>query len=524
MRPFAPFVFALAAVLSLPGTGQGQLVEQPDAELAYASDNAGLPAEPAPAVPRVWYPGSYAMMNGYPPGGQYGMYGGMEMASGYYSPEFAGGYVSDASDYSAADPYYEGGGELYGEYGEVYGDEYLGGCPNCHGAGCDACGHGEDRYWLFDAIPFRGYGRFEYLYWTPRGYDVPALVTTSPQGTAQAVAGRLGQPTTNVVFGDEEISDEWRSGGRATVGIWLVPNQLVALEASYFRLENEGASFQTTSTFSGGAGADPILARPFFNVDNNMQDSVLLGFPNFVVGNQAVNLDGAVNVASRAMIESAELVRRDAIWLDVFDGQRQSFLRVYFLAGYRYFNMDEDLRIDDALVPVGGPFAPGTRIDTTDLFETDNEFHGGQIGLTAEYAQGPWAVELLAKCALGNSHEEVAVRGSTRSFDGVTATTFAGGLLAQPTNIGRESRDMFAVIPEASINLSLQVTCKVKLTAGYSFIYYSNVVRPGDQIDFGVNPTQFSGGALVGQPRPGRLFEDSEYWIHGGSAGVEVCW
>ena len=144
--------------------------------------------------------------------------------------------------------------------------------------------------------------------------------------------------------------------------------------------------------------------------------------------------------------------------------------------------------------------------------------------LFAEYAKGPWAIELLAKCALGNAHEVVDIRGSTTSFDGVTSTTFAGGLLAQPTNIGRQTRDIFAVIPEANINLTCQVTCNLKLMAGYTFIYYSNVVRSGDQIDFGVNPTQFSGGVLIGQPRPGPLFKDSEYWIHGINAGLEGRW
>ncbi|MEL6899065.1 MAG: BBP7 family outer membrane beta-barrel protein, partial [Planctomycetota bacterium] len=39
----------------------------------------------------------------------------------------------------------------------------------------------------------------DYLLWDAAGVDVPALVTSSPNGTAQTAAGVLGQPNTSVL-------------------------------------------------------------------------------------------------------------------------------------------------------------------------------------------------------------------------------------------------------------------------------------------------------------------------------------
>jgi hypothetical protein len=46
------------------------------------------------------------------------------------------------------------------------------------------------------------------------------------------------------------------------------------------------------------------------------------------------------------------------------------------------------------------------------------------------------------------------------------------------------------------------------------------VVTSGRQIDTGVNPTQFFGGALVGEARPAFAFRDENYWLQGINFGV----
>ena len=70
-----------------------------------------------------------------------------------------------------------------------------------------------------------------------------------------------------------------------------------------------------------------------------------------------------------------------------------------------------------------------------------------------------------------------------------------GGILALPSNIGSYSRSVFGVIPEAGLTLGVQPINHVRLTAGYSFLYWNAVARPGDQIDPRVNR-----GAIPGDP------------------------
>ena len=65
------------------------------------------------------------------------------------------------------------------------------------------------------------YGQADLLIWWFKGNQVPALVTTSPDGTPRPQAGVLGQPGTEVLFGDTGIDDNYRPGLRLTVGRWL---------------------------------------------------------------------------------------------------------------------------------------------------------------------------------------------------------------------------------------------------------------------------------------------------------------
>ncbi len=369
----------------------------------------------------------------------------------------------------------------------------------------------------------RGWINFEYLYWQPKGIDVPALVTTSPIGTPQTIAGELGQPTTTVLYGDGEINDDYRTGGRLQGGWWLTPDEMAGIEGHVFAFDDEQSVFSANGAFSNG-GTGPILARPFFNVDSAVQDTLLLAYPNFVTGNQTINLDGSVNVTSESSIQSAGALFRRISWMDVLDSSGVTFVRIYGLIGYRYFNVDEELSINSEIRPVGGSFGANSSIRSSDLFETENNFHGGELGIETQLNRGSFFLKILTKAALGNTHESLNIAGSTVSSDGTNSTTFAGGLLAQPSNIGEITSDHFSVLPEGNITAGCQLTRNVAVTGGYSFLYLSNVIRPGDQIDFSVNPTQFDGGVLIGESRPTATINHSEFWMHGFNAGVEVTW
>jgi Putative beta barrel porin-7 (BBP7) len=100
-----------------------------------------------------------------------------------------------------------------------------------------------------------------------------------------------------------------------------------------------------------------------------------------------------------------------------------------------------------------------------------------------------------------------------------------GGLLALSSNIGRYNHDSFAVVPEAGFSVGYPVTRSVRVYAGYRFLYLSEAVRPGDQIDRVVNPTllpttQPTTG-LIGPARPNFVFKETDFWAQGIHCGLE---
>ena len=59
---------------------------------------------------------------------------------------------------------------------------------------------------------------------------------------------------------------------------------------------------------------------------------------------------------------------------------------------------------------------------------------------------------------------------------------------------------------------------------GYSFVYWSDVVLAGNQIDRNVNASQFAGGPLNGVALPGVKFQETDFWVQGISTGAEFRW
>jgi hypothetical protein len=103
-----------------------------------------------------------------------------------------------------------------------------------------------------------------------------------------------------------------------------------------------------------------------------------------------------------------------------------------------------------------------------------------------------------------------------------------GGLLAVPgANIGRFSRNEFSVVPQVGLNVGYQLCDNIQIFGGYTCLYWTNVVRPGGQIDpvLDVNRIpNFGGGPAATSNRPVVPFADSTFWAHGVSAGVRLSW
>jgi hypothetical protein len=347
----------------------------------------------------------------------------------------------------------------------------------------------------------------EYLRWRISDSRPPALFTTSPP----ASAGILGRPGTTVLFGDDRsaVDGGWRSGLRLTAGAWLDDCRTIGVEFSYFDLEDHGSSFAAAGT---GAPGSPVLARPFFNAQSGREDSEIIALPGVAAG--------SVRASTSSRLWGAEAN-------GVCNLCCGCAYRVDALAGFRYLDFDEDLAVQEnisVLPSVAG--LGGSRFAVLDRFAASNDFYGGQVGFRAEARRGRLYGQLVGKVALGDMHEAVDVVGVTRiTTPAGAATVRPGGLLALPTNIGHHTRDQFAVVPEGALNVGYQLTDHVRAFVGYTFLYASDVARPGGSIDRVVNPSQLptstGPGTLVGPARPAFAFKDADFWAQGVNFGLE---
>jgi hypothetical protein len=367
----------------------------------------------------------------------------------------------------------------------------------CGPGGCfphDTCGP-DGVFWA----------NFEMLFWWTRSVHVPPLVTTSNANDG----GIIGRPSTSILYGDDNIKQDVIPGARFTLGLWIDDCNRWGLEGNYFFL---GSHSKNVSFGGNGAAGDPVIARPFFNVNTNAEDAVLVTFPGLLTGNVHVRTSerlagGEVNLLCNTCCGAG--------------------YRVDALVGLRYFEMHDGLSInqDLAVVPNANVIS-NARFDLFDQFDTSNRFWGGNIGLKGEARLGKFYTAFTGKVAIGGVQEVVTINGATTiSAPGFLPFVAPGGILTQPSNIGHFSHRSFAVLPEAGLDLGYQICANTRIYVGYTFLYLSNAARPGDQIDRGLNPAQFPINGInpivSGAARPAFTFHDTDFWAQGARVGLE---
>jgi hypothetical protein len=340
----------------------------------------------------------------------------------------------------------------------------------------------------------------DYLLWGIKDSRFPPLVTTSQPGSF----GILGFPDTTVLFGGGSVDNELRSGGRFTIGIGLPRLGDTVLETSFLFLNERTVRFGADST------QFPVLARPFFNLNEGIEFSEITAFPDLATGR--------IDISSSSRLWGGEINLRKPLWSG-------PWCSVDWLCGFRYLDLNEALTITENVSVLAGDFA-GSNALVLDHFGTQNRFYGGQLGLLTRCGYGPWTVDLWGKLAVGNTNQIVNVVGNqTVTSPGGAVTNFTGGLLALDSNIGRHARDQFAVVPELGLNVGYQLGNNWRLMVGYNFLYWSSVLRPGDQIDRVLDVTRIPNFATNSIPapqvRPVVTFKDSGFWAQGANFGVE---
>jgi hypothetical protein len=381
-----------------------------------------------------------------------------------------------------------GGGPVFNPSAGMTGE----GCST----GCDPCCAAPDAR----CMPARFYGSAEYLLWWIDGMGTPPLVTTSPAGTVQNEAGVLGRPGTTILFGGSDLEGNAISGGRFSLGMWLDPCHSQGLEASYFTLGTETTSY-------GASGADyAILARPIYNTVDARQDARLLVYNNLV--------SGSVLATASTHFDGGEFLFRQAL-------QRECWAEIDLVVGYRWLQLEDGLLIEESTQSLVAA-AAGTSFDLYDRFDTRNSFHGGELGMSLRgQLSCCWSLELLAKIGIGNMKSAATIDGQTTAISPTGTAVSEGGLLALPTNMGRYERDKLATATEVGLKLRRSFCDGIDLTIGYTFLYLSDVLRAGEQIDTNINVSQLSGGALAGAPFPEFNFQSNGFWAQGISFGIE---
>lgn len=378
-----------------------------------------------------------------------------------------------------------------------------GGAPNgtvIHTATVQGSDANVDTFW---------FGVDYLVWWAKYGPNPNPLITTNANSTTQI--GAIGEPGTEVLAGG--AAGKLRFGGisgiRATVGGWLDSDARFGIEASGFLLETKPVHFSASSV---GGGA-PLISIPFF---------ASVPFSGNSPGETALNAGNAPNTVS--MNATSQLWGAEVNNLLAIGDKANNRLALLF--GVRFIQLDEGLTLNDTFNDTA---TTGT-VSVTDTFHTRNQFYGFQLGLKGGTNVGALTLDWAVKCAVGVDYELSDVAGTsavTGSAFGLPLGTFPEGVFAQTSNAGRQTKTPFAVMPELQLQLGYALTSHMRAVIGYDFLYLSDVLRPGEQIDRVVNPTQNvlfggTGGVTTGTPSPLPAAVRSDYWVQGLNFGLQV--
>jgi hypothetical protein len=327
-----------------------------------------------------------------------------------------------------------------------------------------------------------------------RKHDLPPLVTAG--SVTNPVPGAIGQPNTTVLFSGTDGDKNVHDGARVSFGYGIDTNPDWAADGSFFFLGQIAGSRTFTGT---GARGTPVLGRPFFSLNARAEANQAVAAPNIAAGSIAITTPrdlygGDIDLRS---ISSSDANNRFTL-----------------LFGGRFLQLEEGLHMVSMSSPLLAQGVLGNTFSITEQFDTQNRFYGGQVGAEYEYRLGPVSLAATAKLALGAMQENLNDTASSRIIqpNGITLNNFNRGLYISPGNAGKFNRTQFAFVPEGNFKLALDLNQYVRVTVGYTLLYLSDVIRPGDQLNRNVNL------GPVAAPPPS--FKSTEFWAQGLDLGV----
>jgi Putative beta barrel porin-7 (BBP7) len=342
---------------------------------------------------------------------------------------------------------------------------------------------------------------------------------SSPTPVPLITDGFFGEPGTKVKLGGGDRDTNANPGFRVTVG-YAPTGSPWGLEGSalYFPTRSSGRGLSS----SGQVGSDDLLL-PYIDATTGQEALSPISLAPLYRGTIREELSNG--------LLGAEV---NGTWAFASGGP----FRVDVLGGFRWLRLRETYTITTS-----SPFIPPNPVDiwdTTDRFDAFNNFYGAQLGAKARYDWGRWFAAGTLKVGLGAMVQTVDVNGFlvTNDFSLAPLTPpgqpaqfgatekFPGGYFALPTNSGRHTRTVFAVVPEAGLNVGYQITPAISVFLGYTMLYVNDVARPGKQIDRTINTTldvAWVGDTTLrpeGPARPAFRFKSSDFWAQGLNVGV----
>lgn len=336
----------------------------------------------------------------------------------------------------------------------------------------------------------------EYLNWKTTGSQLPPLVTGNPLGTPAAEAGVIGADSTTILFGNDKVFDDARSGYRLGGGMWLTCN--LGVEADYFQLADDNFSARY------GASSGQIIGRPFINLSplpagsDPRWDSQLIEFPNNVSGSVRVsgssqfygygtrlklNLCNDCSVAATCL-ESCDAGCDGDCDQGCCEPRRTKTRRFNVSLGHRHLSLKENIWIHEEIT------APD-QFEIDDYFRTNSRFDGLEIGFDWQGQCSHFCFNAYSRIAAGINNNDIQIAGQTIDNTAGPFVTREGGILAQASNIGNHDCNVGSLVAQLGFSGSAQLTNCISANVGYSMLYWGNVARAGEQIDVRLNDGLF---------------------------------
>jgi hypothetical protein len=350
----------------------------------------------------------------------------------------------------------------------------------------------------------RAWVNAEYLLWWVTPMNTPDLIQAVPRDAALSAfanstslppgaAARFFPDTRQLQFGAF-------SGVRGTAGVNF---ERFGLEGSAFYLP------QVTKSSSLFTDGNPLsAAQSYIRAGTGQPISLLASLAGQSTG-------GVSSFVSSKLWGAEGNVRLP--WYNFLTDSTDA------LVGVRYLNLEEKLGIN-----FQSNLNSGTSVLIQDLVQTRNQFYGGQLGMNGKIngVERGIGFDTTGKIALGSVRQEATFVGSnTIIAPGAAPDTQPGGLFASGANQGTFSRDKVAMIADLNLNVTYNFNRWSQVYVGYSILWISSVIRPGEAIDPVINDSRLR---YVANPpasnvnRPMQLWNANDFWAQGITFGLRL--